>query len=225
MEAGKESMSAVQKLFGDPSSITGLPGYKFMYEQGQKGVENIAGSKGKLFSGQTLQELTRYGQDYASNQYDKEINRRMGVAKLGMEATKGYDESSLNLADIQAGRGQAQAKQFEDWGKYLAGFEQSGRDMFGSWFGGSGPFGQATGGAMGSDRNIKENIILVGKHLLGIGLYLFDYKQQYKATWGYGRYLGVMADEVITVLPAAVSTHPDGYQLVNYSMLNLVEGK
>ncbi len=220
-QLGTESVSAVQKLFGDPGSVKGLPGYKFRYETGQNAVETAAASKGKLFSGQTLQELVRYGQEFATAEYDNELKRRMSAVTIGLQANKGYDEASFNLAEIQAGRGQAAARQFEDEGKYLAGFEQSGRDMFGSWFGGSGPFGQATGASMGSDRSIKENIVLIGKHLLGIGLYLFNYKQPYKETWGHGRYLGVMADEVVTVMPEAVSTHPDGYKMVNYAMLGL----
>ena len=72
-----------------------------------------------------------------------------------------------------------------------------------------------------SDRILKENITLIGKHPLGIGLYLFDYKSKYRDTCGYGRQFGVMADEVETVMPKAVSVHPDGYKLVNYEMLGI----
>ena len=72
-----------------------------------------------------------------------------------------------------------------------------------------------------SDRILKENITLIGKHPLGIGLYLFDYKSEYRDTCGYGRQFGVMADEVETVMPEAVSVHPDGYKLVNYEMLGI----
>jgi hypothetical protein len=72
-----------------------------------------------------------------------------------------------------------------------------------------------------SDRNAKENIILVGRHPLGIGLYLFDYKPEYRDKWGAGRQFGVMADEVGTVMPEAVLVHPDGYKMVNYTMLGI----
>jgi hypothetical protein len=73
----------------------------------------------------------------------------------------------------------------------------------------------------GSDRSIKENIVRVGDHPLGIGLYLFDYKPGYRETWGQGRQFGVMAQEVETVMPQAVSMHPDGYKLVDYAMLGI----
>jgi hypothetical protein len=72
-----------------------------------------------------------------------------------------------------------------------------------------------------SDRITKENIVQIGTHPLGIGLYLFDYKAQYRKTCGYGRQFGVIAQEVETVMPEAVSVHPDGYKMVNYAMLGI----
>jgi hypothetical protein len=70
-----------------------------------------------------------------------------------------------------------------------------------------------------SDRATKENIMRIGQHPLGIGLYLFDYKPAFRDAHGHGRQLGVMADEVEQVLPAAVCVHPDGYKMVDYGML------
>ncbi len=83
--------------------------------------------------------------------------------------------------------------------------------------------GPMTKGLMGggSDRAIKENIVRIGEHPLGIGLYLFDYKPEYRKLWGQGRQFGVMADEVATVMPGAVSAHADGYKLVDYAMLGI----
>ena len=72
-----------------------------------------------------------------------------------------------------------------------------------------------------SDRRAKENIVLVGTHSPGIGLYLFDYKLSHRQTWGYGRQFGVMADEVERVLPEAVCTDPDGYKMVDYDRLGI----
>lgn len=72
-----------------------------------------------------------------------------------------------------------------------------------------------------SDRSIKENIVRVGVHPLGIGLYLFDYKRPYRTSCGEGRQFGVMADEVEIVLPEAVSMHPHGYKTVDYRKLGI----
>ena len=72
-----------------------------------------------------------------------------------------------------------------------------------------------------SDRVLKENIVRIGQHPLGIGLYLFNFKSKYSEQLGSGRQFGVMADEVKSVMPVAVSTHPDGYKTVDYGMLGI----
>jgi hypothetical protein len=72
-----------------------------------------------------------------------------------------------------------------------------------------------------SDRITKQNIVRIGDHPFGIGLYLFDYRPEYREEYGHGRQFGMMADEVETVMPEAVSIHPDGYKIVNYGMLGI----
>jgi len=74
---------------------------------------------------------------------------------------------------------------------------------------------------MQSDRNLKENIVRIGEHPLGIGLYLFDFIQEYRKQCGHGRKFGVMADEVEKVMPSAVGTGRNGYKTVNYGMLGI----
>ena len=72
-----------------------------------------------------------------------------------------------------------------------------------------------------SDRALKQNIIRIGTHPDGFGLYLFDYKPEFREMGGFGRQFGVMADEVETVLPQAVVMHPDGYKMVDYALLGI----
>jgi hypothetical protein len=73
----------------------------------------------------------------------------------------------------------------------------------------------------GSERRIKENIVRIGDHPLGFGLYLFDYRPEFRAQWGHGRQFGVMIDEVEPVMPEAVFGQPDGCKLVDYSLLGI----
>lgn len=77
------------------------------------------------------------------------------------------------------------------------------------------------GTRMNSERRVKENIVRIGTHPLGIGLYLFDYKPQYRKAWGRARQFGVMAEEVETVLPNAVTFDRRGYKVVDYAMLGI----
>ena len=75
--------------------------------------------------------------------------------------------------------------------------------------------GAGIAAATKSDRRLKKNIKRIGTHVLGIGLYTWDY------LWGEP-FAGVMADEVEQVMPEAIVMHPSGFKMVNYSMLGLV---
>lgn len=72
-----------------------------------------------------------------------------------------------------------------------------------------------------SDRRIKENLVEIGRHPLGIGLYLFDYRPEFRAKCGHGRQFGVMADEVERVMPEAVSRRANGTLQVDYGLLGI----
>lgn len=62
-----------------------------------------------------------------------------------------------------------------------------------------------------SDIRLKSNIVKVGEHPKGFGIYEYDKFGQ--------RERGVMAQEVEKIMPEAVATHESGYKMVNYSML------
>jgi hypothetical protein len=87
----------------------------------------------------------------------------------------------------------------------------------GSVSGDSGVLSMATG----SDPALKENIVRIGTHPLGFGLYLFDYKPEFHHFCPAGRQFGVMADEVEAIRPDAVgSSH--GFRTVDYGKLGIV---
>jgi hypothetical protein len=76
----------------------------------------------------------------------------------------------------------------------------------------AGLYGLGSAGLLAfSDRRLKSNIVRIGTHPLGIGIYEYD-------IFG-GRQRGVMADEIEAVMPEAVSTHESGYKMVNYGLL------
>jgi hypothetical protein len=88
--------------------------------------------------------------------------------------------------------------------------------MISAGIGAAGALGGAgIGAAVKSDRRLKKNIKRIGTHVLGIGLYTWDY------LWGEP-FAGVMADEVEQVMPEAIVMHPSGFKMVNYSMLGLM---
>ena len=63
-----------------------------------------------------------------------------------------------------------------------------------------------------SDRRLKTNIKRIGTHKLGVGIYEYDIMGKHD--------VGVMAQEVINVLPEAIYIHPSGYMMVDYGRLN-----
>lgn len=106
-------------------SVRSSPGYQFRLNEGTRALDNSAIAKGGLLSGNHLRDVLSYGQDYASNEYDKEVmrdeglyqnefSRLMNLINLGYGAaggSAGIAQNSGNaLAQLYAGRGQAGAE-------------------------------------------------------------------------------------------------------------------
>ena len=62
-------------LLDNPDSIKQSGAYKFRLNQGQEALQRSMGAKGMLNSGNRLSELTKYGQDMASQEYDNQYGR------------------------------------------------------------------------------------------------------------------------------------------------------
>lgn len=62
-------------LLDNPESIQNTAAYKFRLGQGQQALERSMGAKGLLGSGNRLTELTKYGQDMASQEYGAQFSR------------------------------------------------------------------------------------------------------------------------------------------------------
>ncbi len=81
--------------------------------------------------------------------------------------------------------------------------------------GGGGGRGGGGGGGRRSDIRLKHDIALIGRLDDGLGFYRFSYNGSDKV------YVGVMAQEVQTVAPDAVTRGRDGYLRVFYDKLGL----
>lgn len=86
---------------------------------------------------------------------------------------------------------------------------------------GSSEGSQGSGVMKPSDRAMKQDIVRIGSHPLGIGLYLFRYKPEFRDAYGHGRQMGVMVDEVVTVAAHAIKSSATGPEVVDYGMLGI----
>lgn len=99
----------------DMNAFMDTPGYEFRLAEGQKALERSAAATGDLLSGATGKELMRYGQDYATSEYDNYLNRLYN--QLGaVDAQLGGRQDALNaqyqninayLPTLEAGLGAA----------------------------------------------------------------------------------------------------------------------
>jgi Protein of unknown function (DUF3300)/Chaperone of endosialidase len=80
---------------------------------------------------------------------------------------------------------------------------------------GGGGFGGGRGGGRRSDIAVKRDITLLGHLGNGLGFYRFSYVDSDRV------YVGVMAQEVQTIMPEAVMRGQDGYLTVSYERLGL----
>jgi hypothetical protein len=82
---------------------------------------------------------------------------------------------------------------------------------------GMGVGGWAGGGFRGSDRRLKEDIVLLGTEITtGLPWYEFSYIDEPGSRWQ-----GVMAEDVEKYMPEAIKENVHGIKLVNYDMLGL----
>lgn len=127
VEYGKTAMERQNRLFADPSYLQETGGYKFTMDQGLKGT-TAARSRSSIFSGETLKALTEYSAGLASQEYEKEWQRFQQGIDTGLGA-------STTAAEIEAGIGEAGARQFDQRAAWAAGYEGFHRQISGQWSG------------------------------------------------------------------------------------------
>ena len=79
------------------------PGYQFRLNEGGRAIDMASAAKrGPGLSGATLKELTRYGQDYASGEFQNVFNRASTLSGTGLGAATGQAQFTQAGASNQA---------------------------------------------------------------------------------------------------------------------------
>jgi len=119
-QTGGKALSELEKMFigGDYSGFDKSPGYQFRMDEGQKAVDRSASARGLRRSGPQLKALQRYGQDYASGEFNNYANRLSSLAGLGQTATQQTGAAGMgaagNIGQAQMAAGQARGSAYEN---------------------------------------------------------------------------------------------------------------
>lgn len=167
------------------------PGYQFRMKQGQNALQSSAAARGSLNSGATMKALQRYGQDFASNEYNNAYNRNYArlsqLAGLGANANQNLMNAAGNYGSQVSGNitGLANANA-------SAQIAQANRT--------TGLIGDGIGAAAMyfSDVRLKENIVPLSKENIEemkqhLKAFSFNYKLK---EHGQGDWVGVMAQDL-----------------------------
>lgn len=101
--AGYEQYNAARGLLENPESVMDRPGIQFQYNQGLSSLQSmLSRSSGGGVSGQGMVAATEYGQNFASNSLDAELNRLFPFINIANEA-------NTNIANLYSGLGTSQA--------------------------------------------------------------------------------------------------------------------
>ena len=109
------------------------PGYQFRMDEGAKGLEHSAAARGGLLSGAQAKAVSRYGQDYASNEFGNaygrytqdqgnRYNRLQGISQQGQSGAQylgqAGQQTANNISNIYGQQGENKAGAI--MGKYNA---------------------------------------------------------------------------------------------------------
>ena len=165
---------------------------------------------------------------------DRATNALAGYPAMGMQATQsgaGFGASGTTIANqglagmnsgygaagTMAGQmGQNAASMYGAMGSYKNGADNAAANAnpMGALLGAGAQLGAAY---IKSDPRLKQNIELAGRdERTGLNLYEFAYKDMPHERWR-----GVMADEVLQVMPSAVHTNEEGFMSVDYGALGI----
>ncbi len=98
-----DAEARLRSLLDNPDSVEKSAAYKFRVGQGQEALQRSLGAKGLLNSGNRLMELTKYGQDMGSQEYDAQYGR---LGSLLSNYSQGYlGDKNANTSRFSAEAG------------------------------------------------------------------------------------------------------------------------
>ena len=153
LKAGRESLATLQdKIAAGPGDFKAGPGYQLRLDEGNRNLMQSAAGGAGTQSGATLKALQDYGQESASNEYDRFLNRYyqsltplQSMAGVGQTTAQNIgsagQQTAGRLSNIYQQQGQAQAQGAMNQANIRTGALQGLANLGGAYFG-----SQAAGG-------------------------------------------------------------------------------
>jgi len=196
--------------------IQGGVGFQEAVRQGEEALLQRASATGGLRGGNVQTALAQFRPALLNQAIEQQYSRLGGMTTLGQQSAASVGaagmETGTNIANLLGQQGAALAGgelgQAKAYGQVLNMPAQFLGMQYGAGRGGS--VGTPGFGNLFSDRRLKKNIKQISTRPDGLNVYEFDY------IWGGGRQIGLMAQEVQTIYPGAVS-ESGGYLMVDYS--------
>jgi hypothetical protein len=177
------------------------PLFQSITQQGENAILQNASATGGLRGGNVQAALSQFRPQVLNSLIEQQYGRLGGLSTMGQAAAAGQAsqgmQSASNIGNLLGNQGAA-----------LAGGQMARGGVARQSFGDLLNIGKTV--AQFSDRRLKKNIKQIGTRPDGLNVYEFDY------IWGGKRQVGLMAQEVQTIYPNAVS-ESGGYLMVDYS--------
>jgi len=224
VDAGIPALQQQQALLGlngqdaETSAINrilGGAGFQESVRQGENALLQNASATGGLRGGNLQAALAQFRPQMLSQAIDQQYGRLGGMTQLGYQSAAGVGSAGLeagaDIANLFGNRGAALAGGEINQAKAYGQAFNMPAQFLGMQYGASGKAPNVQGfGNIFSDKRLKTNIRKIGVRPDGLNVYEFDY------VWGGGRQTGLMAQEVQSIYPDAVSERA-GYLTVDYS--------
>jgi hypothetical protein len=197
----------------------------FQAQQNQATQANIMGNMAGAAGGSGIAALAQTMANQGAQQA-QQASASIGQQEAANQAKQAQGAMALQQSEL-AGAGDARQMQldkqsflFDQSSQRLGAAKAARAQATEAIYSGVSQMGEAAGEgldamAMASDRKLKNNIKLIGYSPSGLKIYAFEYINK-----KFGKYIyqGVMSDEVPQY---AVIRHKDGYDMVNYSKLDV----
>lgn len=140
LNAGKDAIGQQQALMsGDFSKFYQSPDYQFALDEGFKSMDRSAASRGRLYSGGYGQDLTKYGQGLATQNYNNFYSKLAGLSNTGSGTATNLGQLGQNFANsfgtAQMNNANNRASSYQGQANAWTGFAQGAGSAFGDWWG------------------------------------------------------------------------------------------